>query len=105
MSAQADFSSLAREFAAAQENCQSKSRCRSRSGSSRQRFPVPDNKLEAMSTRKGDWMPELSDEPDRPIRSEKDSNVCPAGIDIAYHRPWEGDSHTYDYTRHTSIFQ
>jgi hypothetical protein len=38
------------------------------------------------------------------IKDEKASNVCPAGIDIAYHRLGKGDSHTYGHTRDTSIF-
>ncbi len=37
-------------------------------------------------------------------KDQKTSNVCPAGIDIAYHRLWKGDSHTYGHTRNTSIF-
>jgi hypothetical protein len=36
-------------------------------------------------------------------RDEKASNVGPAGIDIAYRRLGGGDSHTYGYTRDTSI--
>jgi hypothetical protein len=41
---------------------------------------------------------------DGSIKDEKASNVCPAGIDIAYHRLGKGDSHTYGHTRDTSIF-
>jgi hypothetical protein len=48
-------------------------------------------------------MPELLDGFDGSIRDEKASNVGPAGIDIAYHRLGEGDSHTYGHTRDTSI--
>ena len=49
-------------------------------------------------------MPEHLDGFDGSIKDEKASNVGPAGIDIAYHRLGEGDSHTYGHTRDTSIF-
>ena len=49
-------------------------------------------------------MPELLDGCDGSIRDEKASSVGPAGIDIAYHRLGEGDSHTYGHTWDTSIF-
>ena len=48
-------------------------------------------------------MPELLDGFDGAIKDEKASNVGPAGIDIAYQRLGKGDSHTYGYTRDTSI--
>ena len=48
-------------------------------------------------------MPELLDGFDGSIRGEEASNLSPAGIDIAYHRLGEGDSHTYGHTRITSI--
>ena len=48
-------------------------------------------------------MAELLDGFDGSIRDEKVSNVGPAGIDIAYHRLGEGNSHTYGHTRDTSI--
>jgi hypothetical protein len=60
--------------------------------------------LEAMSTVKGDWVPELLNGFDGSIKDEKASTVCPAGIDIACHRLGKGDSHTYGHTRDTSIF-
>jgi hypothetical protein len=38
-------------------------------------------------------MPELLDRIDGSIKDKKASNVCPAEIDIAYHRLGKGDSH------------
>lgn len=57
-----------------------------------------------MSTVKRRLDAELLDGFDGSIKDEKASNVCPAGIDIAYHRLGKGDSHTYGHTRDTSIF-
>jgi len=49
-------------------------------------------------------MPELLNGFDRWITDEKASNVCPAGIDIAYHRLGKGDSQIYVCTSGASIF-
>jgi hypothetical protein len=49
-------------------------------------------------------MPELLDGFDGSMKDEKASNVCPARIDIAYHRLGKGDSHGYGHTRDASIF-
>ena len=48
-------------------------------------------------------MPKLLEACDGSIRDEKASNVGPAGIDIAYHRLGEEDSHAYGYTRDTFL--
>lgn len=49
-------------------------------------------------------MRELLDGLDGSIKDRKATNVCPAGIDIAYRRIGKRDSHTYGHTRDTSIF-